>query len=177
MTVTDTLAFLLMPFAACVAFVLIHAYFGVQVLRRNVIFADLALAQLSALGATVAFALGYAPTSPAGFGYAFLFTVIGAALLALTRRLDAFVSKEALVGILYVVAAAITVLVIDRSPQGAEHVKKMLSGNILTVSPAELAKFVALYAAIGIVPLVARAARSSVSRASATPLRVACLRS
>jgi zinc/manganese transport system permease protein len=156
MTVAEALTFLLMPFAACVAFVLIHAYFGVQVLRRNIIFADLALAQLSALGATIAFALGHAPTSEAGFGYAFLFTVIGAALLALTRRLDAFVSKEALVGILYVAAAAITVLVIDRSPQGAEHVKKMLSGNILTVSPAELAKFVALYAAIGAFHWLAR---------------------
>jgi zinc/manganese transport system permease protein len=156
MTAADALTFLLMPFAACVAFVLIHAYFGVQVLRRNVIFADLALAQLSALGATVAFALGYAPTSAAGFGYAFLFTAIGAALLALTRGLGAFVSKEALVGILYVVAAAVTVLVIDRSPQGAEHVKKMLSGNILTVSGAELAKFAALYAAIGAFHWLAR---------------------
>ncbi len=156
MTAADALAFLLMPFAACVAFVLIHAYFGVQVLRRNIIFADLALAQLSALGATIAFALGYPPTGAAGFGYAFLFTVIGAALLALTRRLEAFVSKEALIGILYVVAAAVTVLVIDRSPQGAEHVKKMLSGNILTVSPADLAKFAGLYAAIGAFHWLAR---------------------
>jgi zinc/manganese transport system permease protein len=157
MTVAEELTFLLMPFAACVAFVLIHAYFGVQILRRNIIFADLALAQLSALGATVAFALGYAPTSPAGFGYAFMFTVIGAALLALTRGLDAFVSKEALVGILYVVAAAVTVLVIDQSPQGAEHVKKMLSGNILTVSSVDLAKFAALYSAIGAFHWLARA--------------------
>ena len=156
MSVTDALAFLFLPFAASIAFVMIHAYFGVQILRRNVIFADLALAQLSALGATVAFALGYAPTSVAEFCYAFLFTVVGAALLSLTRRLGAFVSKEALVGILYVAAAALTVLMIDRSPQGAEHVKKMLSGNILTVSTADLAKFVALYAAIGLLHWLAR---------------------
>src|SRR5262249_34569881 len=88
--------------------------------------------------------------------YALLFTVVGAALLSLTRRLGAFVSKEALVGILYVAAAALTVLMIDRSPQGAEHVKKMLSGNILTVSTADLAKFVALYAAIGLLHWLAR---------------------
>jgi zinc/manganese transport system permease protein len=156
MTVADALAFLLLPFAAAIAFVLIHAYFGVQILRRNIIFADLALAQLSALGATIAFALGYLPTSAAGFGYAFLFTVIGAALLALTRRLEPFVSKEALVGILYVVAAALTVLVIDRSPQGAEHVKKMLSGNILVVGTADLAKLVVLYSAIGLAHWLAR---------------------
>src|SRR5262245_15634222 len=108
MTVADAVTFLFWPFAASIAFVLVHAYFGVQVLRRNVIFADLALAQLSALGATIAFALGYAPTSAAGFGYAFLFTVIGAGVLTLTRCLEPFVSKEAFVGILYVVAAALT---------------------------------------------------------------------
>ena len=145
----DAISLLLLPFAASVAFVLIHAYFGVHVLRRNVVFADLALAQLSALGATVAFAGGYAPTSPAGFGYAFLFTAIGAALLTLSRGVARFVSREAFVGILYVVATAATILVVDRSPQGAEHVKKILIGSILTVGPSDLAKFALLYAAIG----------------------------
>jgi len=146
---SDALSLLLLPFAACVAFVLIHAYLGVHVLRRNIVFADLALAQLSALGATVAFANGYSPTSVAGFGYALLFTAIGAALLTMTRGLARFVSQEAFVGILYVVATAATILVIDRSPQGAEHVKKILIGSILTVGLPELAKFAALYAAIG----------------------------
>jgi len=147
---TDALSLLLLPFAASIAFVLIHAYFGVHVLRRNIVFADLALAQLSALGATVAFASGYAPASAAGFAYGLLFTAIGAALLTLTRRLAHVVSQEAFVGILYVVATAATILVVDRSPQGAEHVKKILLGSILTVEPAELAKFAALYAVIGL---------------------------
>src|ERR1051326_8325330 len=133
------LSFLLYPFAASVAFVLIHAYLGVHVLRRNIVFADLALAQLSALGATVAFALGYARASAAGFGYALLFTAIGAALLTLTRAIARTMSQEAFVGILYVVATAATILVVDRAPQGAEHVKKILVGNILTVRPPDLA--------------------------------------
>jgi zinc/manganese transport system permease protein len=150
------LALLLYPFAASVAFVLIHAYLGVHVLRRNIVFADLALAQLSALGATVAFALGYAPVSPAGFTYAFAFTALGAALLTLTRALSRFVSQEAFVGIVYVAATAATVLVVDRSPQGAEHVKKILIGSILTVEPPELMKFVALYGAIGLLHWFAR---------------------
>ena len=152
----DALALLAYPFAASVAFVLIHAYLGVHVLRRNIVFADLALAQLSALGATVAFALGYAPASAAGFGYALAFTALGAALLTLTRALGRLVSQEAFVGILYVVATAATVLVVDRSPQGAEHVKKILIGSILTVEPEDLAKFVVLYAAIGLFHWVAR---------------------
>jgi len=152
----DALAFLLLPFAASVAFVLIHAYLGVHVLRRNIVFADLALAQLSALGATVAFALGYAPTSAAGFGYALAFTALGAALLTATRALGRLVTQEAFVGILYVVATAATVLVVDRSPQGAEHVKKILIGSILTVEPADLLKFLVLYAVIGLFHWFAR---------------------
>jgi zinc/manganese transport system permease protein len=155
--IDDALSLLLYPFAASVAFVLIHAYLGVHVLRRNIVFADLALAQLSALGATVAFALGYAPASPAGFAYAFAFTALGAALLTLTRALGRLVSQEAFVGILYVAATAATVLVVDRSPQGAEHVKKILIGTILTVEPADLVKFVALYGAIGLLHWFARA--------------------
>lgn len=162
----DALSLLLLPFAASVAFVLIHAYFGVHVLRRNIVFADLALAQLSALGASVAFANGYAPASSAGFGYALLFTAIGAALLALSRGVTRFVSREAFVGILYVVATAATILVVDRSPQGAEHVKRLLIGSMLTVDSADLAKFVALYAAIGLLHWMLRRPLLSVSSES-----------
>ena len=153
---SDALSFLLLPFAASVAFVLIHAYLGVHVLRRKVVFADLALAQLSALGATVAFAVGHSPSSPAGFAYALLFTTIGAALLTLVRRLARFVSQEAFVGILYVFATAATVLVVDRAPQGAEHVKRILMGSILTIEPQELASLAALYAIIALLHWLAR---------------------
>jgi len=123
----------------------------------------LALAQLSALGATVAFALGYAPVSPAGFAYAFAFTTLGALLLTATRGLARFVSQEAFVGILYVAATAATVLVVDRSPQGAEHVKKILIGSILTVEPPELIKFAALYGVIGLLHWFARRPMLAVS--------------
>lgn len=153
---SDALALLALPFAASVVFVLMHAYLGVHVLRRRIVFADLALAQLSALGATVAFANGYPTTSAAGFGYALLFTAIGAALLTLTRSLARYVSQEAFVGIVYVVATAATILVVDRAPQGAEHVKKILIGSILTVEPADVAKFAVLYAVIGFFHWLAR---------------------
>jgi zinc/manganese transport system permease protein len=167
----DALSLLAYPFATSIAFVLIHAHLGVHVLRRNIVFADLALAQLSALGATVAFALGYAPASPAGFAYALAFTALGAALLTLTRALGRFVSQEAFVGILYVVATAATVLVVDRSPQGAEHVKKILIGSILTVEPAELVKFIALYGLIGLLHWFARAPLLAVASETQPPGR------
>jgi len=165
---SDALSFLLLPLAASVAFVLIHAYLGVHVLRRKVVFADLALAQLSALGATVAFAAGHSPSSTAGFVYALLFTTIGAALLTLARHLARFVSQEAFVGILYVFATAATVLVVDRAPQGAEHVKKILMGSILTVTPRELASLAALYAIIALLHWLARKPLLAISSEATT---------
>ena len=141
----------------------------------RIVFADLALAQLSALGATVAFANGYAATSAAGFGYALLFTAIGAALLTLTRRLARFVSQEAFVGIVYVVATAATMLVVDRSPQGAEHVKKILVGSILTVDPADAREVRGALRGDRLLPLAGAATADRVCRASATPRRAARL--
>src|SRR5258706_10773427 len=99
---------LALPFAAFVAFLGIHAYLGIHVLRRQIIFADLALAQLSALAATVALAIGHPPTSLAGVAYTFGFTALGAALLAISRRLARRVGQEAVIGILYGVATAVT---------------------------------------------------------------------
>ena len=145
----DVLAFAALPLAAAVIFTGIHTWLGLQVLRRNVVFADLALAQVSALGATVAVVAGHAVQSAAGYAYTVLFTAIGAVLLTASRGLARSVRQEAFIGVLYVAATAATVLVVDRSPQGAEHVKKMLVGGILSVTADEVLTCVLLYAAIG----------------------------
>ena len=147
--IDDVLAFAALPLAAAIIFTGIHTWFGLQVLRRNVVFADLALAQVSALGATVAVVAGHAPSSAAGYAYTLLFAAGGALLLAGSRSLVQSVRQEACIGVLYVVATAATILVIDRSPQGAEHVKRMLVGGILSVSSDEVVRFTLLYAAIG----------------------------
>jgi len=152
----DLAALLAAPFVAVLVFLGIHAWFGLHVLRRKVVFADLALAQISALGATLAVALGHAPGDTATFLYAVLFALSGAALLTMSRALSRSVSPEAFIGILYVVAAAATVLVIDRAPQGAEHVKRMLVGTLLSVGPAQLEKVVPLYAAVALLHVLAR---------------------
>src|SRR5713226_7831986 len=145
----EILAFAALPLAAAIVFTGIHTWFGLQVLRRNVVFADLALAQVSALGATVAVVAGHAVQSAAGYVYTLIFTAVGALLLTASRGFARSVRQEAFIGVLYVVATAATVLVVDRSPQGAEHVKKMLIGGILSVSADELVRFALLYAAIG----------------------------
>jgi zinc/manganese transport system permease protein len=147
--IEDVLAFAALPLAAAVVFTGIHTWFGLQVLRRNVVFADLALAQVTALGATVAVVAGHAVHSAAGYAYALIFTAVGALLLTASRGLARSVRQEAFIGVLYVVATAATVLVVDRSPQGAEHVKKMLVGGILSVTADQVVKFIGLYSAIG----------------------------
>ena len=118
---TDGLALLWPAFVVAICLVGIHTYFGVEVLRRKVIFVDLALAQIAALGATVAFMLGHPAQSMATYGYSLGFTLVAAVLLAFTRTWSARIPQEALIGVIYVVAAAAAILLIDRAPQGAEH--------------------------------------------------------
>jgi zinc/manganese transport system permease protein len=146
----EPLIFLLPAFLVAVCLVGIHVYFGIQVLARQVIFVDLALAQVAALGATVAFMLGHSAQSPATYGYSLGFTLLAAVLLAFTRAWGTRVPQEALIGVIYVVAAAAAILLIDRAPQGAEHLKQILTGNILTSGLNEVAVIVPLYAVIGL---------------------------
>jgi zinc/manganese transport system permease protein len=146
----DPLLFLWPSFLVAVCLVGIHAYFGIQVLARNVIFVDLALAQIAALGATVAFMLGHPAQSVATYGYSLAFTLFAAVLLAFTRAWAIRVPQEALIGVIYVVAAAAAILLIDRAPQGAEHLKQILTGNILTSGLNEIAVIVPLYAAVAL---------------------------
>jgi zinc/manganese transport system permease protein len=145
----EPIVFLWPAFLVAVCLVGIHAYFGIQVLARKVIFVDLALAQIAALGATVAFMLGHPAQSPATYGYSLAFTLLAAVLLAFTRAWATRVPQEALIGVIYVVAAAAAILLIDRAPQGAEHLKQILTGNILTSGLHDVAVIVPLYAAIG----------------------------
>jgi zinc/manganese transport system permease protein len=151
---------LALPALACAALVGIHAYFGLQVLKRNVIFVDLALAQVAALGATVAFMLGHAPQTLAAYAWSLAFALAAAVLLAFTRRWAGRVPQEAQIGVIYVVAAGAALLLVDRAPQGAEHIRQILIGNILTVGWEDVRNAIVLYAAVGIAhPLLARRLR------------------
>src|SRR5437660_8148155 len=97
----DVLAFAALPLAAAIVLTGIHTWLGLQVLRRNVVFADLALAQISALGATVAVVEGHAISSAGGYAYTLLFTAAGALLLTASRALSRNVRQEAFIGVLY----------------------------------------------------------------------------
>ena len=128
-----TLELLGWPLAAALVLAGIHAWLGLHVLARGVIFVDLALAQVAALGATVALLAGHAPQGGGAYGYALAFTAGGAALLAALRDRPglarATIPTEAVIGIVYAVAAALTVLVLEHVPLGSEQVKVLYRGT------------------------------------------------
>jgi zinc/manganese transport system permease protein len=148
------LQFLAAPFAASLILAGIHTYLGVHVVERGVIFVDLSLAQIAALGATFAMLLPFSggdPHSPGVYWFSLGFTFIGAAVFSLIHRGDkARIPQEAVIGICYAVASAASILAMSQSTAQGEHLKDMLVGNILAVSWGEVGKTAALYAAIGL---------------------------
>jgi zinc/manganese transport system permease protein len=144
------LALLWAPFLMCLVLTGIHAYLGLHVLAREVVFVDIALAQIAALGATAAFLVGYDLESPISYFFGLGATLVGALVLAGTRTRERHVSQEAIIGVVYAVSAAGAVLLMANAPHGAEHLRSMLVGNIITVSGREVAQVGVLYAAIGI---------------------------
>ena len=146
----DLLALLWVPFLMCLVLTGIHAYLGVHVLAREVVFVDIALAQIAALGATAAFLIGYDLETWQSYASGLAATLVGAVVLALTRTRQRHVSQEAIIGVVYAVSSAGAVLLADRAPHGAEHVRAMLVGSLLAVRGEEVAKVAVLYAAIGL---------------------------
>src|SRR3989475_7060186 len=117
---------------------------------REVVFVDIALAQIAALGATAAFLAGYETDTWESYVSGLSATLLGALVLSLTRSRRRHVSQEAVIGVVYAVSSAAAVLLSDRAAHGAEQVRAMLVGNLLAVRPPEVAQVGALYAAIGV---------------------------
>jgi zinc/manganese transport system permease protein len=147
----DLFALMWIPFLMCLVLTGIHAYLGFHVIAREVVFVDIALAQIAALGATAGILVGFDIESSASYWFALGATLVGALVLALTRSRHRHVSQEAVIGVVYAVSSAAAVLLADRSPHGAEHLRSMLVGNILTVRGAHVAEVALLYGAIGLV--------------------------
>ena len=146
----EILPFLLAPFVASLILTGIHAYLGVHVVERGVIFVDLALAQIAALGATVAIVVSMDPHGRGSYWISLGFTFLGAAIFALARTRRAHIPQEAFIGIAYAVASATAILLMSKATGETEHLKDMLVGNILAVSWPEVRKTAILYGLIGI---------------------------
>jgi zinc/manganese transport system permease protein len=150
----EAISFLFYPFLGCVLLILIHAYFGIHILERGIIFVDLAMGQFIAIGIAIAFLFGHEGAEQSL--YAVLFAILGASILSLSRRFKHSVNLEAFIGVLYIFSVAASILILDRSPHGLEEFKAILNGNILWVTPRSLFYTFLLYAAIGLFHLVFR---------------------
>src|SRR5712675_165182 len=146
----EILPFLVLPFVASLILTGIHAYLGVHVVERGVIFVDLALAQIAALGATIAILIGMDPHGRGAYWLSLAFTFVGAAIFAFARTRRGHIPQEAFIGIAYAVASATAILAMSKATGETEHLKDMLVGNILAVSRPEVIKTAILYGIIGL---------------------------
>jgi zinc/manganese transport system permease protein len=145
-----------LPFDECLVLVGIHSYLGLHVLRRKVIFVDLALAQVAALGTTVAFLFGMDPLSKGAYVFSLIFTIIGAAVFSLTRLKKEKIPQEAIIGLVYALAAAIGILVTARAPHGAEHITQVLTGVLFYVKGHEVLAAAVVYSGVGLFHFIFR---------------------
>jgi len=146
----EILQFLIWPFVASLILTGIHAYLGVHVVERGVIFVDLALAQIAALGATIAILIGMDPHGQGAYWLSLGFTFVGAAIFAFARTRRGHIPQEAFIGIAYAVASATAILAMSKATGETEHLKDMLVGNILAVSRHDVIKTAVLYGVIGL---------------------------
>jgi zinc/manganese transport system permease protein len=141
----EALNFLFYPFLGCVALVLIHAYFGVHVLERGIIFVDIALAQFIGIGIALSFLI----VDDNNYVFSMIFAVFGASVLTLSKKIARLVNIEAFIGVLYILSFAASILILDRTPHGTEDFKAILNGNILWLTPKDVLYAFILYAFIG----------------------------
>ena len=142
----DFITFMAAPALGCLVMSFIFTYFGIHVLKRGIVFIDLSMAQLAALGTTVAFALNLEEHSLETVLFSIGFVLIGALFFTLARVIAPRISQEAVIGIVYVVAASLAVIVADRSPRAAEHIQHTLNGSILWISWNEVLQLTITFA-------------------------------
>ncbi|MGH8014782.1 MAG: metal ABC transporter permease [Candidatus Zixiibacteriota bacterium] len=149
-------SFLLLPFLSCLALVGILAYFGLHVIKRGIIFVDLSLAQVAALGMTLSILLGNDLDDNATYFLSLGFALIGAALFTYTRGIKSEIPQEAIIGIVYAVSTAASIMMVSHSPEGAEHIQHLLVGSVLTVTLDSTLKAAGLFAIIGLFHFIKR---------------------
>ncbi|MBT3218843.1 MAG: metal ABC transporter permease [Proteobacteria bacterium] len=145
---------MLPAFVECVLLSGILCYLGLHVIRREIIFVDLALAQIAAMGATIGIIMGMAPHSIATWVFSLLFTAIGAAIFSVSRVEDERVPQEAVIGLIYAISAATVVLLVAKAPHGAEHIKEMLVGAIIWVKWPTIAMSAVVFPLVGVLHVV-----------------------
>ncbi len=140
----------LFPSLAALILVGTHTYLGLHVISRNVFFVDLALAQVAALGSTVAYLFGFEMSDPVTYFVSLFFAVGGAWFFSVARVRENRVPQEAIIGLAFAVASAGAILLSAENPHGAEHLRDIMAGSILVVSPGEVIHAAVYYGVIGV---------------------------
>ena len=153
---SDIITVMLWPFLACLLLPWLLVYYGLHIVKREIIFVDLALAQVAAVGNCIAILMGYTNHDWQTYASAVGFTFVGSVIFTLTRTRSHRVPQEALIGIVYVVAAALGILLLSRSPEGNEELRRTLIGDVLLVTRAEVWKTLALFVVIGVLHYIFR---------------------
>lgn len=146
----DALQFLAAPLVLGFLLIGIHAYLGLHVLKREVIFVDISLSQVAALGGALSlFVVHGEDGGLVGLGFSLGLCLLVAFSLALLKRYEKSTSQEALIGMTYALASGALILVADKLPHGAEHLKEALIGNILFITWPQVLETAVIYAIIG----------------------------
>ncbi|MDH3205220.1 MAG: metal ABC transporter permease [Gemmatimonadota bacterium] len=144
------------PIVAALLILSIHAYLGLHVIARQIIFVDLAFAQIAALGATVALLAGFEHGTTPSLVFSLAFTLIGALVFSLTRMEESSVPQEAIIGITFVVAGAAVIMLAGFTAEGTQHLQETMTGTLIWVDWSTIGRMAAVYAVVGIFHFVLR---------------------
>ena len=147
----DMIDLMIPPIVAGLVILSIHAYLGLHVIARGVIFVDLAFAQIAALGATVGFLMGVEHDTPLALAFSLGFTLVGALIFSFSRLEGTLVPQEAVIGITYVVASAAVILIAGFTAEGAEHIAETLTGTLIWVGWPEIIRMAVVYVILGVI--------------------------
>lgn len=148
----EILTMFMAPFVLATLLVLIHTYMGLHVLEREVVFIDISLSQVAALGAAVAtlFVNTENTNNLYAFAISLSFCFITAIILSIFKYTEKKISQEVIIGMTFAMASSLLILVLDRSPHGAEHLKDAMIGNILFVTWKDVLLTFIIYSVVGL---------------------------
>lgn len=152
----DFIQLMIYPLLACVVLTGIHSYLGIHVIKREVIFVDLSLAQIAALGASIALVMGHELKTALSYWLSLGFTVIGATVFAFSRFNKKLIPQEAVIGATYAVSASLLMLVLSLADEGDEHIREALIGKLLLVSDREVLNMLLIYSTVGLFHFICR---------------------
>ncbi|MCP4723991.1 MAG: metal ABC transporter permease [bacterium] len=147
----ETITFLAAPIAGCIVMAGILSYFGNHILTRGLIFIDIALAQIAALGTMIGLLMGFTEDTISVEMVSLLFTMIIITIFALTKFEKQVIPQEAIIGIIYGLGLGLAWLIAEKIPGGSNFLTKTITGNILWITWGKVLAFFILFLLIAFI--------------------------